>query len=120
LSQEELAAIDAAFRKQRELQELRQAEFLDWVHQTVEAGEKAELNQEIRDLELESESLGEMVEEDSEPVSREAFERDMALSDAAEVLADMLVEELNDAVEPSEIQQETEQAESDAESEEPE
>jgi hypothetical protein len=96
MSQEELAGIEVAFRKQRQLEEEKREHFVDWIQETVEAEEKAELSQRIRDLECESESLREFSgQENAEPedVSREEFERDLVLADAAEVVRDMLAEE---------------------------
>ena len=93
--QEELAAIEVAFRKERQLEETKREDFLDRLQETVEAEEKAELNQRIRDLECENESLRDSGQENAEPedVSREEFERDLILADAAEVVRDMLAEE---------------------------
>jgi cytochrome c-type biogenesis protein CcmH/NrfF len=93
MSQEELAAIEIAFRKQRQLEETKREDFLDRLQETVEAEEKAELNQRIRDLECENESLRDSGQENAESASREEFERDLILADAAEVVRDMLAEE---------------------------
>ena len=96
MSQEELEAIESAFRRARQLEETSRENFLDWIQETVEAEEKAELNQRIRDLECENESLREFSgQENAEPedASREEFERDLILADAAEVVRDMLAEE---------------------------
>lgn len=96
LSLEELEAAEAAFRRQRQLEETKREGFLDWVQEAVEAEEKAELSQRIRDLECENESLQEFsAQENAEPedVSREEFERDLILADAAEVVRDMLAED---------------------------
>jgi hypothetical protein len=96
MSEEELAAIEVAFRKERQLEETKREDFLDRFQETVEAEEKAELSQRIRDLECENESLRELSEEENaepEDVSREEFERDLILADAAEVVRDMLAEE---------------------------
>jgi len=93
---EELEVAEAAFRRTRQLEEAKREHFLDWLHETVEAEEKAELNQRMRDLERENESLQEFSEqENAEPEddSRQEFERDLVLSDAAEVVRDMLAEE---------------------------
>jgi hypothetical protein len=90
---EELEAAETAFRRARQLEEAKREHFLDWVQETVEAEEKAELNQRIRDLELENESLSEFSGQEDAELSREEFERDLILSDAAEVLRDMLAEE---------------------------
>lgn len=84
--------IETAFRKQRQSEQLERDHFLDWVQETAEAEQQAELRQRIRDLELENESL----QESSEPGNadtKEEFDRDLTLSDEAEVLADMLAEE---------------------------
>jgi len=96
LSLEELEAAEAAFRRTRQLEEAKREQLLDWIHEAVETEEKAELNQRMRDLERENESLQEFSEQEiAEPEedSREEFERDLILSDAAEVVRDMLVEE---------------------------
>ena len=96
MSSEELEVAEAAFRRTRQLEETKREHFLDWIHEAVEAEEKAELNQGMRDLERENESLQEFSgQENAEPEddSREEFERDLTLSDAAEVVRDMLAEE---------------------------
>ena len=94
MSLEELEATEAAFRRQRQLEEEKREDFLDWIQETVEAEEKAELSQRVRDLECENESLREFSEqENAESASREEFERDLVLEDAAEVVRDMLAEE---------------------------
>jgi len=110
LSQEELEAVEAAFRKRRELEEQERADFLDWIGEIAEAEEKAELRQRIRDLELENESLQGFEQEHVEHVeTREDFEKDLMLTNEAEVLGDILTEEeidrrRNDVVtEPTEI-----------------
>jgi hypothetical protein len=96
MSQEELAAIEVAFRRARQLEETKREDFLDWIQDTVESEEKAELNRRIRDLECENESFRDCLEqENAEPGedSREEFERDLILSDEAEVVGDMSAEE---------------------------
>jgi plasmid stabilization system protein ParE len=93
---DELQVAETAFRRTRQLAEAKREHFFDWIQDTVEAEEKAELNQRIRDLESENESLREFSgQEDAEPEddSREEFERDLILADAAEVVRDMLVED---------------------------
>ena len=96
MSQEEVETIESAFRRQRQLEDTRREHYLDWIQETVEAEEKTELSQRIRDLECENESLREFPgQENIEPedVSREEFEKDLILADAAEVVRDMLAEE---------------------------
>ena len=92
---EELEATEAAFRRQRQLEETKREDFLDRLQETVESEEKAELSQRIRDLECENESLRDSGQENAEPEdnSREEFEKDLILADAAEVVRDMLAEE---------------------------
>jgi len=96
LSSGELEVAEAAFRRTRQLEETKREQFLDWLHETVEAEEKAELNQRVRELERENESRREYPEQENvEPEEdlREEFERDLILSDAAEVVRDMLADE---------------------------
>lgn len=73
---------------------MKRDRFLDWVHETAEAEEEAELRQRIRSLELENESLQVFEQEHVEHTdTREDFEKDLMLTDEAEVLGDMLAEE---------------------------
>jgi hypothetical protein len=122
LSWEELEAIEAAFHKRRELEQQERDVFLDWVRQAAEAKEKLELTERMHELELENRSLREVSEEeDAEPVTREEFERDLAHSNEAEVLSDMLTDEDNDdVIEETDVAEppDEEETESDAESEE--
>jgi len=74
--------------------ETKRERFFDWVNETVETEEKAELRQEIRNLELENESLRSFEQENVEHMeTREDFEKDLMLTNEAEVLGDMLAEE---------------------------
>ena len=88
------------FQREKELEERKKEHFLDWIQETAEAEEKAELRQRIRNLELENESLQEFYEQKKvEPTDavREEFAKDMKLSDEAEVLGEMLAEKEIDA-----------------------
>lgn len=118
MSQEELAAIEIASRKQRELEEIERDHFLEWVRETAEAEEQTELRQRIRDLELENDSLREFSEPDNADTKGE-FEKDLILSDEAEVLSDILADELDTVIEstdaPRPAQEEIEQLEQDEE-----
>ena len=94
MSQEELEAIEVAFRRRRELEDLEREDFLEWIHEAAEAEEKAELKQRIRNLELENESLQGFEQEHVEHTeTREDFEKDLMLSDEAEVFSEMLADE---------------------------
>jgi len=78
------------------LKETKNTRFLEWIRETVEAEEKAELKQKIRDLELENESLREFSQQQSvenEITEREELEKDTMLDMQAEVLSDMLADE---------------------------
>ena len=109
MSQEELEAIEVAFRRRRELEHVERDRFLDWIDEAAQAEEKGELRERTLKLEAENESLREFSQQeniDPPDNSREEFERDLLLMDQAEVLADMLAEEevetqSDDATEPT-------------------
>lgn len=63
---------------------------MDWVHETVEAEEKTELRQRIRNLELENEAQGFEQDHVEHSDTRDDFEKDLMLTNEAEVLVDML------------------------------